>query len=595
MHTIPPLSRRHFLATALKHSSAIIVSASALTACSKDSNKTSAIADTQTPNNPTQSQKPQGNGGAFNHGIASGDPAHNAVILWTRITPASQGAVEVLCEVAEDEAFTRIIAAQLTSTDGMRDYTLKIDMQDLQAGSRYFYRFSTSTQQSPVGSTKTLPEGATEQAKFAVVSCSNYSAGFFHVYGEIAKNTDLDAVLHLGDYIYEYGPGVYASEDAQTLNRQVEPASELITLQDYRTRYAQYRTDTNLQAAHASTPFICVWDDHEVANDAWREGAENHSSTQGKYTDRLAAALQAYAEWMPIRPPVETDIHSLQRNFIYGDLLNLSMLDTRLAGRDKQLALSDYLATGSFDETTYTADSTDPSRTLLGVDQREWLLDQLSNGATWQILGQQVLMGVMELPTAVVTQQLSLTDFATLAQLATTAQNTPKALTTEQLQYVQDNAHLLQLGSLPYNLDAWDGYPAERQLILEAAQQINSNLIVLAGDTHNAWANNLTVNNEPAGVEFATSSISSPGLEQYLNLKTEEAVQQTEAGLTGFIDGLQYTNLADRGYILLTLTHQQAIADFQFISSIKTQDYTLLSDRAQKISVQAGEHTLTMS
>lgn len=591
MQTISPLSRRTFLARALKQSSVIIVSAGTLAACSEDNNKGSVVApSTQTPD-----PKPQGIGGAFHHGIASGDPATDAVILWTRITPESQGDIEVLCEVAEDRAFTRPVATQLTNTNSARDYTLKIDMQDLQAGSRYFYRFSTSTQQSAIGSTKTLPEGATEQAKFAVVSCANYSAGFFHAYGEIAKITDLDAVLHLGDYIYEYGPGIYASEDAAALNRQVEPANELVTLQDYRTRYAQYRSDTQLQAAHASTPFICVWDDHEVANDAWREGAENHSEEQGSYTERLTAALQAYAEWMPIRPPVDTDIHSLQRSFAYGDLLNLSMLDTRLAGRDKQLELSHYFATGSFDEAAYTADITDPSRTLLGIDQREWLLKQFSNNTTWQVLGQQVLMGVMGLPVAVVTQQLSLNDFATLAQLATTAQSAPQTLTPEQLQYVQDNAPLLQLGSLPYNQDAWDGYPAERQLILEAAQQANSNLVVLAGDTHNAWANNLTANDEPAGVEFATSSISSPGLEQYLGLKTPTAVQQAEAGLTGFIDGLQYTNVAERGYMLLTITHQQAVADFKFISSIKEQNYTLLNNRAQQISVQAGEHTLVMS
>ena len=274
---------------------------------------------------------------------------------------------------------------------------------------------------SPIGRGKTLPEGDVSQVKLAVFSCSNYPAGYFHVYAAAALINGLDASIHLGDYIYEYGAGGYASEDAQAMGRVVQPATEILTLADYRQRYAQYRTDQALQQIHAAAPFIAVWDDHEITNDAWRDGAENHQSDEGDYTERKMAALRAYFEWMPIRPVATGDNETIYRQFEFGNLLNLLMLDTRIIGRDQQLQYASYIdpTSGQLDAQRFTADLTQSSRTILGAEQLQWLQDKLSQStARWQMLGQQVLMGRMMLPGAVALQQLSITDFAELAALA---------------------------------------------------------------------------------------------------------------------------------------------------------------------------------
>lgn len=582
--TTTGVERRKFLANALKSTGVIVAAAGAMTGCGSNGSREKPI-------------DPSDVGGQFLHGVASGDPLADAVIIWTRVTPEEIGnavsEVNVHWQVAEDAGFNTVIAEGADAAVSERDYTLKIDVKGLEAGREYFYRFSSSTHNSIVGVAKTLPEGTVDAIKLAVVSCSNYPAGYFHVYEEIAKQGSLDAIIHLGDYLYEYSRGGYASEAAAAMGREVLPEGELISLADYRMRYSQYRSDQQLQAAHASAPFICVWDDHEIANDTWREGAENHNEADGDFRLRLQAALQAYAEWMPIRPPVDSDLASLQRNFQFGNLVNLIMLDTRLIGRDKQLNLASYFSENGFDESGYAADLYDPSRTLLGADQLNWLNAQLMSGATWQVLGQQVLMGKMELPAAVVTQQLSLSDFAMLAELATVAQQDPMALSAEQIQYVQDNMHLLTLGKLPYNLDAWDGYPLEREAILQTISATESNLVVLAGDTHNAWANQLSLGDQPIGVELATASVSSPGLEQYLALDTEQKVMQTEAGLVALIEGLQYTNLSDRGYLILEITEQKATANFHFVNNIQQAAYSLLDQRSMRLEVLAGNSTFS--
>ena len=261
------------------------------------------------------------------------------------------------------------------------------------------------------------------------------------------------------------------------------------------------------------------------------------------------------------------------------------MLDTRLVGRDKQLELATYFATGEFDIQAYAADIGDSARTLLGVNQREWLFNQFSNSATWQVLGQQVLMGTMELPTAIVTQQLSISEFAELAQLAQLAATTPELLTPEQQLLLADKAHLLQLGALPYNLDAWDGYPVERALLLNAAKAAGAELVVLAGDTHNAWHNQLSLNGDRVATELGVPSITSPGLETYLGLKDNLQVEQTEQGLVQLIENLQYTNLADRGYLVATFTPEYCDAEFIFVEGIGRQSYQVLTERNHSVRI----------
>lgn len=522
------------------------------------------------------------NEASFEHGVASGDPLQDRVIIWTRVTPDDEDVrVSVRWEIARDDTFQEIDAAGAVVTDRNRDYTVKVDATGLSEGTPYFYRFIVRDNVSPTGRTRTLPDESVDQVKFAVVSCSNYPAGYFHVYAEIAAMQDVDVALHLGDYIYEYARGEYASEDAAALGREVDPEGEILTLDDYRLRYAQYRSDPDLQAFHGALPVIAVWDDHEVANDAWSDGAENHSdSAEGAFAARLLSALQAYAEWMPIRPPVDNDVASLYRRFRFGDLVDLLMLDTRIVGRDQQLVFPEaYLSQEGVNFDAYLSDLSDSERTLLGEDQFLWLQERLTSNSVWHVLGQQVLMGRMELPGSIVSGELSVAEFAALAQID------PSMLSQEQLA-------LLQLPQLPYNPDAWDGYATERDAILATASAQDIDLVVLAGDTHNAWANNLLADRNDlqsaVGVEFATPSVSSPGAEAFLNLDSEEAVLQTEAGLTQLFGDLQYTNLSDRGFLTVTFTRSEVRANWTFIDSVKRADFQTLGSRNREIVVPVG-------
>uniref|UniRef100_A0A486XRT3 Phosphodiesterase/alkaline phosphatase D n=1 Tax=Rheinheimera sp. BAL341 TaxID=1708203 RepID=A0A486XRT3_9GAMM len=576
------LSRRDFLKASAAGFGAVVLSTS-LMGCSSD-----------TPEPVSLPYRVQ-----FLHGVASGDPAADAIILWTRVS-ADAASVPVNWQLATDKNFNQIIRSGNTTTSAQSDYTVKIDVRDLDAGTEYYYRFSAGNVFSPIGRAKTLAAGGVSAVKLAVFSCSNYPAGYFHVYAKAAEIDNLDAVIHLGDYIYEYGAGGYASEDAVALGRTSLPASEILSLSDYRTRYAQYRSDSALQQLHAAAPFIAVWDDHEITNDTWRDGAENHQPDEGDFSERKLAALKAYFEWMPIRPFAANDELTIYRQFVFGDLVNLLMLDTRVIGRDQQLDYANYIdpVSGQLDSDGFSADLLQPSRTLLGSEQLQWLQDKMSQSdARWQILGQQVLMGRMLLPAAIATQQLSIAEFselATLAQLAARAQAGDPTLTAEQLAYLQANQArltpqviaLLQLPAIPYNLDAWDGYPLEREVILAQAHASGKKLLVLAGDTHNAWANHLDMADGTAvGTELATSSVTSPGLEQYINLPDRNVASQTEAALTQLIAGLQYANLYDRGFMLLDIGREQVNCNWLFVDTIKQQQHQLLPDRQQSAQI----------
>ncbi|MFV0598046.1 alkaline phosphatase D family protein [Shewanella sp.] len=542
----------------------------------------------------------------FLHGVASGDPAQDAVILWTRVTPDSAGDVKVSWQVASDAAFSQLVTTGEMVTNANRDYTVKIDARGLRAGQTYFYRFMTGGKTSEVGKTRTLPEGDVSSVKLAVMSCANFPAGYFNVYELAAAQDDLDAVVHLGDYIYEYARGGYASEHAAELGREVLPANELLTLSDYRTRYGQYHTDASLQKLHAKVPFITVWDDHEVANDTWRDGAENHNEGEGDFAVRKEAALQAYFEWLPIRPWREGNHEEIYRSFSYGNLVDLHMLDTRVLARDKQLDYADYMdaSTGAFDGERFRADVTSTSRTMLGLTQLLWLQGTLLQATgTWQVLGQQILMGKMSLPAAIATQQMSIPQYAmlgALAKLAARAAANDPTLTAAELQYLQANQALLtpeviallQLPSIPYNLDAWDGYAYEREVILGTAKSKNHNLVVIAGDTHNAWANELKdVNGDTVGVEFATSSVSSPGLEYYLNLPAEQ-IPATEAAIVELVPDLKYTNLKDRGFMTLTFTKEAVRSDWHYVSTILAKEFEESSSRSYSAMTKVGEHII---
>lgn len=507
----------------------------------------------------------------FKHGVASGDPLARQVILWTRVDGARAGRIPLRWEMSLDENFERIVRAGTALTDAQRDYTVKVDVTRLQSNTVYFYRFFAGRQVSPIGRTCTLPVGKPAQVKFAVFTCANYPAGYFHVYGEAAKRDDLQVAIHLGDYIYEYGRGEYASEDAAALDREVEPAHELLTLDDYRQRYAQYRTDPDLQAVHAAMPFIHVWDDHEIANDTWKDGAENHDpATEGEFSARRAAAMQAFHEWLPIRTPDLKRPEKIYRSFAFGDLLALHMLDTRVIARDRQFEYANYFGSnGSFDSARFAADMSDANRQLLGVEQLLWLQEQMAgSGAIWQVLGQQVLMARMNIPAPLVLGQIS---FSAYSALLAKAQTAPGSLTARE-------QAILAQPAIPYNLDAWDGYAMARETVLGMSRALNKNLVVLAGDTHNAWASDLQdYQGRAAGVEYAVASVSSPGFEAYFPNENPALVA---AGLERIIGPLQYANTGNRGYMVITATTGECRADWHYVSTVKAEEYSLLPGKS---------------
>ncbi len=523
----------------------------------------------------------------FRHGVASGDPLDDRVILWTRLTPEREGTVVVDWEVATDADFTTIVSSGSGTTDASVDYTVKVDADGLEPGSDYFYRFISGDNQSPVGRTRTVSMAALASAAFAVVSCSNYPAGYFNVYREIA-GSDVDAVIHLGDYLYEYGPEGYASERAEEFGRVVEPGNEILSLADYRQRYAQYHGDADLQDCHARHPFIVVWDDHEVANDAWREGAENHDpDTEGSFSERRAAAIQAWYEWLPVRPPSDV-AEIIYRRFRYGDLVDLLMLDTRNVGRDQQVDYADFVSGGVIDPVAARAATADSARTLLGGEQRDWLKGALSDStARWQVLGQQVLMGRQPLPEPAV-RALSpalagenAIDEASAAILtAVQAKNKPPQERTAVEQALLDSA-------IPFNPDAWDGYAFEREDILNHARQVQSRLVVLAGDTHNAWASQLTTDaGEPVGVEFACPSVSSPGAEAVIG---DDLAALFAPFAVTLMDDLKYANLRLRGYARVTFSPDEVTCRWVFLDTVASTTYEVDAESSREATVQRDD------
>lgn len=539
----------------------------------------------------------------FEHGVASGDPLQDRVILWTRLTPNDSSArLQVTWEIALDQQFKQIIKTDKVTTTAAYDFTVKVDATGLKPDQSYFYRFIFGDKVSPVGQTKTLPSSTT-QVSFAVCSCSYYPVGYFHVYREMAKQ-NVDVVIHLGDYIYEYGEDGYAKDEA-VRKLEADNNTEIIKLNDYRKRYALYRKDKDLQALHHRHPFIVIWDDHELANDAWREGAENNTEetpeakNEGKFLERKLAALQAYFEWMPIRP-VDDQHTKIYRQFDFGGLVNLMMLDTRIIARDEQLDYAKYMTANGLDIAKFQTDLTDPARTLMGDTQRDWLLGNKeknivgvlqSSTATWDVLGQQILMTKMLVPAELLLALAEITSGnpsdETLekmnAQITELVALKIRLLQGDPRLTAQEKARVLTVA--PYNLDAWDGYPVEREIVYGTLAQLKKKVVVLAGDTHNAWSSNL-YNKDGAfvGVELATSSVSSPGLEKYLDIPLA-LLQQFEFAFTTLIDELNYCNLNQRGYLVVQFDEAQVQSQWIYLDSVKKPEYTLDKTRGYQLSL----------
>lgn len=516
----------------------------------------------------------------FAHGLASGDPLADRVILWTRVTAEGAAApVAVRWEVASDPDFKAIVAQGQALTDAARDWTVKVDATGLKPGTDYHFRFRPLKAGKPAGEgitgrTRTLPQGSVKDVVLAVASCSLYPNGYFTAYDAIAKLPRVDAVLHLGDYIYEYGGGPkdYGMSSPVAVQRRPDPPHEIVSLSDYRRRHALYKTDPMLQAAHARAPWIVVWDDHETANDSWVGGAENHdpdplgqNGGEGDWAVRKAAALKAYYEWMPIREPSAGTLpEAAWRRFQFGDVATLLMVETRLTARTQQLDYAKDLtfsADGKPQVEAFVAKWKDPSRRMMGEGQEQWLAREVDAsvkaGTAWQVLGNQVVMARVAAPNLKAT--MGAEKFGALV-----------AALPDYAKGRVEKGIAMSAYDIPSNLDAWDGYPADRQRIYDIFKASKAAPIVLAGDSHMFWANELwdDAGSTRVAAEFGATSITSPGYGDLMpGAPIGEAFVQRNREV-------KYAHPSAKGFVLLTLEKGRATSELVAVSTILSTDYT---------------------
>ncbi|SFQ25223.1 alkaline phosphatase D [Amycolatopsis arida] len=459
-----------------------------------------------------------GTGDPFTLGVASGEPDQHSAVLWTRLAPdplAEDGLggmgdrrVEVHWELALDERFRRVVRRGHERTDADHGYAVHVEVAGLLPGWEYFYRFRVGRHVSPTGRTRTAPLvgvfGAGLTMSFA--SCSQYEHGYFTAYRHLAAD-EPDLVLHLGDYIYEYQRGVYVSPDGNVRDHR---GPETETLAHYRQRHAQYRTDPDLRAAHAVAPWLVVPDDHEVDNNWAGDIHEKPEIPQPNFLERRANAFRAYYENMPLRRRSKPDGSHIQmyRLVRWGSLANFHMLDTR-QHRDDQAC---------DDGWKVCADAADPARTLTGREQEAWLLRNFrTSRARWDVLGQQV--------------------FFAQRRNAAGAQS----------------------------MDAWDGYQGSRERVSRGWVEAGvRNPVVLTGDVHTHWANELKANYDDPdspciGTELVTTSITSGG-------NGRDSDPSTDPNLARNPHIKFFNN--QRGYVRTRITRDELRADFRVVDKV---------------------------
>lgn len=519
----------------------------------------------------------------FYHGVASGDPLEDRVIIWTRVTPDGIAPIKVDWVVATDTAFTKIVKTGSLTTDNDKDYTVKVDVTGLLPNTTYYYYFSLDGKNSIIGRTKTTPTAnqSINNLKFAVVSCSNYEGGLFTAYSRIADRNDLDAVIFLGDYIYEYSTGGYKNLSLD-LKRIVEPPNEILNLSDYRIRYSLYKLDKDLIKAHQQHPFIAIWDDHESANDSYFDGAQNHTEgVEGSWTARKAISKKVYYEWMPIR---NTSDDKLYRTFSYGNLADLIMLDTRLEGREKPPL--------HFDRPDV------PARKIMSQTQYDWFISNLKKSkAKWKIIGNQVLFSTFNVGFA-----------------AGFADGKPDITNIDSIRVGED-----------VFIDNWESYPTQRNAIIDTLQKNNiKNVIFVTGDSHCSWAFDVTKEavlyplasamnipktnpfkpetgqgyNPTTGegsyaVEFGTPSISSQNFDEAVGVAAAaqfESIFNNPIALLGNVNynpHLKYVDLDQHGYIVLDLKSDSAQTDFFHVPNVTA--VTTTETRSKGVSVKINQ------
>ncbi len=489
----------------------------------------------------------------FYHGVASGDPLQDKVVIWTRVTPENGDSdVDVAWAIATDTLFRNVVQNGRVRTGSNRDFTVKIDVQELQSGTVYYYVFTAYGRSSLIGRTRTLAE-STDHVRIAVVSCSNYPAGYFNAYAQIAKRNDLDAVVHLGDYIYEYDADTtsYGGATGAALGRRNMPDAELVSLTDYRTRYSQYRLDQDLQALHQQHPVIHVWDDHESANDAYTDGAENHqTATEGDWNVRKSVSKRVCYEWMPTRENTDTTIY---RGFSFGNLMELAMLDTRLDGRNRQVQGVGKGASQASRDSMNAAD-----RTMISKRQYDWLAGRLTQTtAQWKVLGNQVLFAPVTVDPIDTTFL-----FEAIGPIFS-------AFLKPQLPQLQN------IFDLAFTGDVWSNYPAQRNNLLNLIRSESvKNVVVLTGDFHTAFAFEVPDAASPLAVEFATPSITSANFDENLSSIALlrpillPLLQTVDTTLRGLNPHLKWQNLVRHGYQVLDVLNERVQCDWYFVDTL---------------------------
>ena len=500
----------------------------------------------------------------FTHNVASGEPGPDSMLLWTRYVSATGAPSKVRAEVSATRDFQKIVTGGEMITGPWRDHTVKITVDGLQPGQIYFYRFiAPDGSMSPIGRTKTLPRGKAARFNIAIFSCSNLGFGEFNAYGHAAARDDIDLVLHMGDYIYEYGRGGY--DLGAKFSARIFPAGEILTLADYRLRYASYRSDPQLQALHANFPCIPNTDDHEGANDSWEGGAQNHTPDEGDWSARRNAAMQVWREWMPVG-------EQPWKAYEFGDLGSYFRTDSRMVARSKPFAPGEFMRTA--DPAKAFAEYRDggwrdPAATMFGTEQESWLHHQFARQrGIWSVLGSGTNMGYSYTP------EEALNWFA-------------PDVPDYRKNYIRQGIASAKAG-LPYNLDNWGGYPLARSRVLSAAQKHDLNLIVVTGDSHNGWAFDLPEAGRPAGVEFGGHSVTSPGIESATKGTSPSRIAADL--LARNKAELRWVDSSNRGYMHLSLTPRAATNEWVFMETVG--DVSLKTKPSAKMLVRPGRKVL---
>lgn len=525
--------------------------------------------------------KPQS---VFKHGVASGDPDSTSVVIWTRVTHEDSSA-NVDWEVSADKNFSIIQSSGSVLTDQRQDFTVKAIVENLVPAQTYFYRFKLTGIQSPVGRTKTMPVGDMSEYTVALASCSNFPFGYFNAYDAIANDPQIDLVLHTGDYIYEYAADEWGKDLGEQLNRVHQPTHEIVSLADYRTRHAQYKTDNGSQAMHAAHPFICCWDDHESANNPWLNGASNHQEeTEGSWEQRRAASIQAYYEWMPIRDPRDLEARkNFTRKYRIGNLGDLITLESRHTARAQQINYADY-----HDKIQSQEDANKFMRDVVNVSDRKMISDanqdlvkqtfkdSVDASRPWRILGNASPIARMLVPD--------------IEGLGVTNGESPEQLASDGAKSLFWKGKY----NLPFYTDTWDGYPWAREQFYAVCKEVGAqDLIFLTGDSHNFWVNQLAdAQGDPMGIELGTAGITSPGDFVDAGWKPEIA-KKLDRSFEQQLDEVLWTDSFHQGFVKLELGQQQAKASYIAISTLLSQDYT--TSVVKQVLIEKDENRLEIS